>query len=150
MAEAWATADPGVIERRASPNQGPGEEGYAAVAVDFLRTVAGAVARQLILNTANRGRLEGIANDEVVEITCSVSTDGARPRPGPPLPTAAAARVARIKEVERLTLRAAETGSAAFAVDALAAHPVVPSRDVAERIWSAYVDRHDSLRMALR
>jgi 6-phospho-beta-glucosidase len=150
MAEAWATADHDVIERRASPSQGPGEEGYAAVAVDFLRAVAGDVARQPILNTANRGRLDGIGNDEVVEVTCSVSADGVRPRPGLPLPAAGAARVARIKEVERLTLRAAETGSAALAVDALAAHPVVPSRDVAERIWSAYVDRHEILRMALR
>jgi 6-phospho-beta-glucosidase len=138
-----------VIESEA-PDEGPGDEGYAAVAVDFLRAVAGDVARQLILNTANRGRLDGIENDEVVEVTCEVSRPGIRPVPGLPLPVEQAAWVARIKEVERLTLRAAETGSAALAVDALVAHPVVPSREVAERIWSAYVDRHQSLRMALR
>jgi 6-phospho-beta-glucosidase len=97
------------------------------------------------VNTANRGRLEGIGDDEVVEVTCSVGPDGARPLPGPPLPAEAAELIARIKEVERLTLRAATTGSAALAVKAIAAHPVVPSRELAERIWSAYRDRHERM-----
>lgn len=117
------------------------EEGYAAVAVDFLRATSAIEERRLILNTANGGRVGGIGADEVVEVTCAVSAGGVHPVPGLPLPTDAANLVDRIKEVERLTLLAGATGSATDAVNAIAAHPVVPSRDVAERIWSGYEDR---------
>jgi 6-phospho-beta-glucosidase len=149
MAEASREADRGELEAAAPPDQDPGEEGYAAVAVNFLEAVVGDAPRHLILNTANRGRLQEIGGDEVAEVTCTVSADGIRPVPGPALPPAASVLVARIKEVERLTLLAATTRSAALAVDALAAHPVVPSREMAERIWSGYVDRHESLQVSL-
>jgi 6-phospho-beta-glucosidase len=139
LAEARPSTDP---PGGSAPTDGArGEEGYAAVAIDFLAATAGADGRRLVLNTANRGRLRGISPEEVVEVTCVVSAQGARPVPGAPLPPDAANLVARIKEVERLTMLAGTTGSAADAVHAIAAHPVVPSRDVAERIWSGYEDR---------
>jgi 6-phospho-beta-glucosidase len=120
---------------------GPGEEGYAAVATHFLRATSAVEERRLILNTANGDRLSGIGPEEIVEVTCGVSVRGVHPVPGLPLPADAANLVARIKEVERLTLLAGSTGTAADAVNAVAAHPVVPSRDVAERIWFGYEDR---------
>jgi 6-phospho-beta-glucosidase len=149
MAEAWEGTSPRAPETEA-PDQGPGEEGYAAVAVNFLEAVVGDEPKALILNIANRGRLTEIGDDEVGEITCTVSSDGVRPVPGSPLPREASTLVTRIKEVERLTLVAAIRGSAPLAIDALAAHPTVPSREIAERIWSGYVGRHESMRVALR
>jgi 6-phospho-beta-glucosidase len=128
------------------PDGGPGEEGYGAVAIDFLEAASAVGERRLILNTANRGRLGGIGPEEIVEVTCTVSRREVRPVPGPPPPTEAASLIARIKEVERLTLLASATGAAADAVNAIAAHPVVPSRDVAERIWSGYDERHHVVR----
>ncbi len=140
MAEARPPGDP---PTGSAPTDGRrGEEGYAAVATAFLAATSGDEERRLVLNTANRGRVREIAPEEVVEATCAVSAHGVRPVPGVPLPSDAANLVARIKEVERLTLLAATTGSAADAVEAIAAHPVVPSRDMAERIWSGYLDRH--------
>ena len=134
----------------ASPaHAGPGEEGYAAVAVDFLAAVRSGSPTRLILDTANGGRLAGIDDDEVVEVSCDVDRDGVRAVPGAPLPAEAAELVARIKEVERLTIRAAATGSAALALDAIAAHPLVPSRDVATRILRGYLERLPSLREAI-
>jgi 6-phospho-beta-glucosidase len=46
--------------------------------------------------------------------------------------------VQEVKAVERMTIAAAETGSRQAALDALAAHPVVPSRAAAERILVGY------------
>lgn len=126
------------------------ELGYAAVAADFLDAVSIDEERRLILDVANEGRLEGIGADEVVEVSCSVGTGGVHPLPGRPLPAEMADLVARVKEVERLTLRAAATGSAKTALDAIAAHPVVSSRDVAGRILAGYLERHDALRETLR
>jgi 6-phospho-beta-glucosidase len=47
----------------------------------------------------------------------------------------------RVKEVERLTLRASDERSATLAVEAIARHPVVDSRPLAERIFAGYVER---------
>jgi 6-phospho-beta-glucosidase len=58
--------------------------------------------------------------------------------------------VARVKEVERLTIKAAVTGSRALALEALAAHPVMTSRSTAERILDAYMARLPMLAETLR
>jgi 6-phospho-beta-glucosidase len=126
--------------------EGPGGEGYAAVAADFLRAVSSDEPIRLILNTANQGRLGGIGDHEIVEVTCIVDMGRVQPAPGRRLPVEAEALVARIKEVERLTIRAATTGSAAPALEAIAAHPLVPSRDLAERILKGYLERQPGLR----
>jgi 6-phospho-beta-glucosidase len=133
--------------RAAAPApEAPGEEGYAAVAVEFLRAVTSDRPARLILDAANRGRLEGIGDDEVIEASCEVDRGGIRTAPGRPLPPEAAALVSRIKEVERLTIEAAATGSAELALEAIAAHPLVPSRDVASRILEGYLERQPGLR----
>jgi 6-phospho-beta-glucosidase len=158
LAEGWAAAawDPPTTIDAASvvdpgPGEaGPGEDGYAAVAADFLAATAGEGTTRLILDARSDGRLDGVGNDEVAEVTCEVSRDGVRPVSGRPLPDEAAALVGRIREVERLTLRAATEGSRGLALDAIAAHPVVPTREVAERILDGYLRRHATLAEALR
>jgi 6-phospho-beta-glucosidase len=153
MAEAWDSPETHASAPTDAPTadpDGPGEDGYAAVAVDFLEAATGAVRRRIVLDTANRGRLVGASDDEVVEVSCEVDRDGVRPVPGRTLPPEAAALVQRIKEVERSTLRASESGSAALALEAIAAHPVVPSREVAECILDGYLARHETMRELLR
>jgi 6-phospho-beta-glucosidase len=150
LAEGWAAAAWDPPRPAPGPVQGPGEEGYAAVAADLLRAVRAGDPLRLIVDTANAGRLDGLGHEEVVEVTCEVSSAGVRPVAGRPLPAPAAALVERVKEVERLTIRAAAEGSAPLALQALRAHPVVPSAEVAERILGAYLERHDDLRTLLR
>jgi 6-phospho-beta-glucosidase len=151
MAEApdLVATEPADVEPAEPDPDAPGDRGYAAIAVDFLEATSGA-PRSIVLDTANRGRLDEVGDDEVVEVTCDVDRDGIRPIPGRRLPSEAAELVVRIKEVERLTRRASDAGSAALALDAIAAHPVVPSRDVAKRILDGYLTRHHDLRGSLR
>jgi 6-phospho-beta-glucosidase len=149
LAEARDLAPAGA-NAEATPDDGPGAWGYATVAADLLRALSTPDPARLILDVPNEGRLPDLGADEVVEVTCEVDPGGVQPLPGRPLPSKAAELVGRVKEVERLTLRAAETGSAAIALEAIAAHPVVPSRDTARRILDGYLARHDSLREALR
>jgi 6-phospho-beta-glucosidase len=66
--------------------------------------------------------------------------------PGEALPEEAAALVQRVKASERLTIRAAIEGRADLALEALVAHPVVPSRATASRILDGYLERHEELR----
>jgi 6-phospho-beta-glucosidase len=149
LAEGWAAAAWDPPRAEGTTAGGPGEEGYAAVAADLLVAVRADTPRRLIVDTANAGRLDGLADDEVVEVTCEVSRSGVRPLPGRSLPASAAALVGRVKEVERLTIRAEAEGSAVLALEALRAHPVVPSTEVAERILGGYLERHGDLRTLL-
>jgi 6-phospho-beta-glucosidase len=148
LAEGWAAAATAPDDHGGA---GPaGDEGYAAVATDLLVAASSGRERRLVLDTANAGRLDGIDADEVVEVTCSVEGDIVRPIDGPPLPAEAAELVTRVKEVERLTLRAEREGSRRLALEAIAAHPVVPTRGTAERILEGYLARHDALAERLR
>jgi 6-phospho-beta-glucosidase len=124
--------------------------GYGAVAAAFLVATAAPDATAHVLNVANRGRLSFLEDDDVIEATCDVSASGVAVRPGPALPDEAADLVARVKTAERLTIRAAVEGRADLALDAIATHPVVPSRAIAERILARYLADHASLRKVLR
>jgi 6-phospho-beta-glucosidase len=120
-------------------DEGPGEEGYAAIALDFVRGVQGEPASDQILNVRNDGALPFLDASAVVEVPCALGPGGPRARQTPALPAAQAELVARVKEVERLTIRASVEGSRALALEALAIHPVVPSRAVADKILEGYM-----------
>jgi 6-phospho-beta-glucosidase len=123
---------------------------YGDVATGFLRdTVRGERSRH-VLDVANRGRLPFLADDDVIEATCEVSSDAVATCPGRPLPEEAANLVGRVKHAERLTIQAATEGRADLALDAIAAHPLVPSREVAASILAGYLERHESMRRILR
>ena len=51
----------------------------------------------------------------------------------------------RLREVERMTIEAARTGSRELAVKALALHPLVPSVNTARRIFDAYAGKQREL-----
>ena len=120
--------------------------GYAAVAADLLEALAANTRRMIILNTDNRGSLRCLDADAVVEVPCIVGSHGATPVAVGEVPPFAASLMRRIKQVERLTIRAVVERSAAHAVEALAEHPLVPSRATAQRIFDTYRSEHASLR----
>lgn len=152
MAEVRPATDEGAAEEPGAhpPVESPGEAGYAAIAASFLRAVAGDSGETLILDVANRGRLSFLDDDAVVEVPCTVGRADLSVVEGAALAGRQRELVARVKEVERLTIRAAMEGSRALALEAIAAHPVVPSREVAGRILAGYLDGHADLRALLR
>jgi 6-phospho-beta-glucosidase len=103
----------------------------------------------LILNVANRGALQFLDRDAVVEVPAVAGPGGVRPLAAGELPQAARELVLRVKEVERLTIRAAAEGSRALALEAIAHHPLMPSAAVAERILADYLARQPALAAAL-
>jgi 6-phospho-beta-glucosidase len=152
MAEAWAVADRAIGSGATPPpvDEGPGAAGYAAIAASFLGAARGDGGSTLVVNAANRGRLPFLPDDAVIEAPCAVGPAGLTPLPCGPLSARQRDLVERVKEVERLTIRAAVEGSARLALDAIAANPIVPSRAVAERIFAGYLAGHRDLREHLR
>ena len=120
--------------------------GYGGVAVRFARAVLTGVPSVSVLNVANRAAMPYLPADAVVEVPCAVTTAGPAPLSVAPLPAGARELVEAVKEVERLVIRAARTGSKELAVRALARHPLVSSVDQAHSIFEGYVAGHDPLR----
>jgi 6-phospho-beta-glucosidase len=114
-------------------------EGYEGMATAVM---AAAVQRRkvpLILNTANRGAIGGLLDDDVVEVTCLADEHGAHPIAQGDMPDAAIALIGQVKLYERLTVRAAVEGSYDAALGALLAHPLVASYPAAKAILDEYV-----------
>jgi 6-phospho-beta-glucosidase len=101
--------------------------------------------RVLIVDTANRSSLPFLDEKAVVEVPCLVGRSGAVPVAVGEVPGHARALIEAVKEVERTTIRAAVEGSRELAVQALALHPLVPSVNVARRIFDAYASRQPVL-----
>jgi 6-phospho-beta-glucosidase len=136
--------------------------GYERVALAVMRAVAGtdhavggAGDTQLILNTRNtvpagpggdgaggdgapRPAIPGLPADAVVEVPCTVTSDGAAPLPQSAPGRKELALLRRVKEVEQLTVGAATHGDRAAALDAFARHPLVDSPDLAVALLAGY------------
>jgi 6-phospho-beta-glucosidase len=138
--------------QRDEPLEGEDEQpagGYEAAALAVMEALAGAEPRVLILNVSNRGALPFLDRDAVVEVPAVVGPGGVRPLAGGELPDEARDLVVRVKEVERLTIRAAAEGSRALALEAIAHHPLVPSAAVAEQILAGYLARQPAVAAVL-
>jgi len=134
------------------PLEGDDEQpagGYEAAALAVMEALAGADPRVLILNVRNGGALPFLDREGVVEVPALVGPGGVRPLAAGELPSEARDLVRQVKEVERLTIRAAAEGSRALALEAIARHPLVPSAAVAERILADYVAREPALAAVL-
>jgi alpha-galactosidase/6-phospho-beta-glucosidase family protein len=115
-------------------------EGYEGVATAVMAAVVRRRKVPLILNVPNRGAIEGLRDDDVVEVTCLADEHGAHPIAQGEIPEAALALVAQVKLYERLTVAAAVDESYDAALDALLAHPLVASYPAARAILDDYIE----------
>lgn len=115
-------------------------EGYQGVATAVMAAIVRRRKVPMILNVPNRGAIEGLRDDDVVEVTCLVDEHGAHPIAQGRMPEAASTLVAQVKLYERLTVTAAVEGSYDAALGALLAHPLVGSFPVARAILDGYVE----------
>ncbi len=118
------------------------EGGYARAALSVIEAMLRPAARELIVNTTNRGAIEDLASGDVVEVPCSFGAAGPTPRQMGLLPAAVRDLVIRVKAYERATAAAAVQCSWRAAVEALAMHPLVPSSEVASKIAEEYRRQH--------
>ena len=125
-------------------------EGYSAVALGVIEALTGDRSATPILNVPNRGALPGMADDDVVEVTCYVGDGVIRPIAMGALPDHALGLMKSIKAYERLTIQAAVEGSYALALKALALHPLVPSFESAKLILDDYIAQHGDYFPTLR
>lgn len=112
----------------------PEGEGYAGIAMDFISAVESGKSRQVVLSVPNNGSISGLADDDVVEITCTVDENGATPVQIGKVEPEVYALITAVKAYERLSVQAILNGSIDAAVQALMAHPLIGSYNVAKSL----------------
>lgn len=125
------------VELAEDPFEAP--TGYHRIAIDVMTALRQNEPTQIVLNVANRGAIDDLAADDVVEIPCLIDRHGPRPVESGPLPETVRGLVLAVKEYERLTIRASIEGSRDVAKLALMVYPLVGQWQRANQMIEALV-----------
>jgi len=109
---------------------------YSKVAVALVHALAADTGEVQIVNTLNRGAIPDLPAHVVVEVPCVVDGQGAHPLATDPLPECVRGLVQAVKAYEELAVKAGAEGDERAALQALNAHPLVPSFTVAQQLWA--------------
>jgi 6-phospho-beta-glucosidase len=124
---------------------GEDEEGYAAVALGCIEAIQWGDRHYTGLNIPNRGAIEGMADDDVVEVGCWIDADGVRPVHISAIPAHQLRLMQMVKLYERTAAQAILTRCRALAVEALTVHPLIGSYPLAEKLVDAFLRTHAAL-----
>jgi 6-phospho-beta-glucosidase len=105
--------------------------GYHRIALDVMTGLVSDQPRQVVVNVPNRGAIEDLHDDDVVEVPCEVDRNGPRPHRTGQLPDSVRGLVQSVKAYERTAIRAALERSAALAQLAMLEYPIVGQWELA-------------------
>lgn len=114
--------------------------GYAEVALKFIEIANSNKKDSMILCVPNNGAINGLKDDDVVEITCDITSDGAKPHIFGNVDEQNLELIRRVKIYERLASQAIREKSKQKAVEALTLHPLVNSYSLASELVDKYIE----------
>lgn len=117
----------------------PNSLGYAGVMLDFVDSLQTGAEHNIVLSVPNQGSIAGFHDDDVVEISCTITAEGAKPVTIGEVPEAMYLLMRNVKRFERLTVEAVQNKSIELAIEALTAHPLVCSYSLAKKLVYDYV-----------
>lgn len=132
--------------------------GYQEVALRVMHALATGVPERAILNVGNRSQMsgsvggrvvEGLGDEVVVEVGCTVDASGVHPLPVAPVALGMLGHMARLRASEQAIAEAALTGSADKAWEGFALHPLVDSPRLGRALLDGYRAAHPSIRKLL-
>ncbi len=128
-------ADPNLAQK---PDllQKRGGGGYAEVAMASMLAIYHNTGERQIIQAMNQGAVDGIPADASVEISCAVDRTGPHPIHYGAIPLPIRGLIQAVKAYESLTVQAAVECSRRVAMQALMAHPLVPSWEVAKPLFA--------------
>ena len=111
--------------------------GYHRIALDVMNGLLSDRPREIVLNVMNRGAIDDLEADDVVEVPCEVDRTGPRPRRTGHLPEQVRGLTLSVKAYERTAIRASIEGSRALAQLALLEYPSVAQWEIAGEVLSS-------------
>ena len=112
--------------------------GYAGVMLDCIEGMQSDEGKTLVLSVLNQGSLPFLRDEDVVEVTCTVSKRGIEPVKQKDVPALCELYIRVIKHYERLTAEAVRDGNPDKAAEALMIHPLVNSYSLAKKLLADY------------
>lgn len=116
--------------------------GYAGVALKFIETAQSVATGTMIMCIPNEGAIDGLRDDDVVEITCDVNADGCVPHRIGKVDEQNLEIIRRVKIYERLASKAIINKDKSSAVQALTLHPLVNSYSLAKELVEEYIEHN--------
>ena len=117
-------------------------EGYAGVALSVIDALVNGGPLYTALNVPNRGAIQGLAEDDMVEVSSRVDAGGVQALPVGEISAAQLNLARTVKLYERLTAAAIQQHSRELAVQALMVHPLVLSYPRACALVEEYLAAH--------
>jgi 6-phospho-beta-glucosidase len=132
--------DPNLVEKPALLEQRGGAF-YSEAAIGLVGSFATGDGAVHVVDVRNNGTVEGMADDDVVEVPARVDSAGATPLPQPPVAPELLGLMQHVTAYERLAAQAAVTGDRSLVHKALLTHPLVAqdtvSTELVERLLEA-------------
>jgi 6-phospho-beta-glucosidase len=115
------------------------EGGYAGVALKFIDIETGKVpSTDMVLCIPNRGAISGLADDDIVEVSCDIINSQPVPYQFGLIETGRFELIRRVKSYERLAAQAIIRKDINLAIDALMINPLVGSYPAARSLARKY------------
>jgi 6-phospho-beta-glucosidase len=121
-----------------------GGGGYAEVAISAMQAILHNTGERQIIQVLNQGAVDDLPADASVEIGCIVDRLGTHPIRLGAIPLPIRGLIQAVKAYESLTVQAAVEGSRRTAMQALMAHPLVPSWDVARPLLDELLEANQT------
>lgn len=114
--------------------------GYAGVALKFIEIAASGETGTMILCVPNNGAIDGLADSDIIEVTCDITPDGCTPHRIENIPESNLELIRRVKYYERLAARGIVNRSKKDIIECLTMHPLVGSYSLAVEIANEYFE----------
>ena len=126
-------------EQAENPDPFASATGYHRIAVEVLRGLFTDTPREVVVNVPNRGTIDDLRDEDVVEVECTIGRNGATPKRVGLLPESVRGLVQSVKAYERTLIRAAVEKSTTMAKLALLEYPLVGEWEPAREVLSALI-----------
>jgi 6-phospho-beta-glucosidase len=99
--------------------------GYHRIALEVIEALCQTEPKRVVVNVANRGAIDDLPDNDIVETPCSISNRGIIPESRGRLPEAVRGLVLSVKAYEHALIAAAVDGSAQTAQKAMLLYPAI-------------------------
>jgi 6-phospho-beta-glucosidase len=107
---------------------------YSEAAIGLVGALAADNSEPHVVDVRNNGTVEGLADDDVIEVLAEVGAGGARPLPQAPVAPELLGLMQHVTAYERLAAQAAVSGDPAIARKALLTHPLIGQHPLSEEL----------------
>ncbi|HEX7145396.1 MAG TPA: 6-phospho-beta-glucosidase [Gaiellaceae bacterium] len=125
--------DPNLVEKPSLLEQRGGAF-YSEAAIGLVGALAADTGEPHVVDVRNNGTVEGLADDDVIEVLAEVGAGGAKPLPQPPVAPELLGLMQHVTAYERLAAQASVGGDPGIARKALLTHPLIGQHALSEEL----------------